>query len=73
MPNKSSVLITGARQIDDFVLVARNPERLDYFSKQILDEMLVAMPRATVRNLWDIVLAPVEQLTDKIGSPFGDW
>jgi hypothetical protein len=55
----------------------RNSEGLDYSSKEIaaenVDEMLVAMPAATARSFWNTASSPVEQLTHKIGSPFGDW
>jgi hypothetical protein len=76
MPNKPSVLITGARRIRDFILVARKQEQLDCLSKEIaceVDEMLVVVSRATATNFWNTARPPVEQLTHNIAGPFGDW
>jgi hypothetical protein len=77
MSNKLSVLINGARRIRDFLLAGRNPERLDYMSKEFavenVDEMLVTMQRGTARSLWNTASPPVEQATHEIACPFGDW
>ena len=66
-----------ARRICDFLLVARNRGRLDYLSREIAsenaDEMLVVVPGATAWNFWNTAGPAVEQLPQKMASPFGDW
>jgi short-subunit dehydrogenase len=66
-----------ARRIWDFLLAARNQERLDYLSREIasenVDEMLVVVLGATARNFWNTAGPAVEQLPQKMASPFGDW
>ena len=61
----------------NFLLVARNQVRLDDLAKEIAsenaDDMLVAVPGATARNFWNTDGQAVEQLPQKIASPFGDW
>ena len=58
-------------------IVARTQQRPADLSKEIaskeIDEMLVDMPSATARNFWIIAGPPLEQLSQKCASPFGDW
>ena len=76
MSNKPSVLINAARRIRDF-LAGRNPERIDYTSKEFavenVDEMLVTVQRRTAGSLWNTASPPVDQPTHEIACPFGDW
>ena len=66
-----------ARRIWDFLLVARNRGPLDCLSREIatenVDEMLVVVPGATAWNFWNTAGPAVEQLPQKMASPFGDW
>jgi hypothetical protein len=66
-----------ARRICDFLRVARNRGRLDDLAKEIasenVDEMLVVVPGATTWNFWNTAGSAVEQLPQKMVSPFGDW
>ena len=65
------------RRASDFLSFTRNRELLHNWSSeyawQNVDEILVDVPGARATNFWNTAELPVEQLPQKIASPFGDW
>jgi hypothetical protein len=61
----------------DFLPVARDRKRLVDLAKEIaskgVDEMLVAIPGRSTANLSNTADVPVQYLSRRVLSPFGDW
>jgi hypothetical protein len=65
------------RRMGDFLPVARIRERLVDLAREIgsanVNEMLMAIPGGSTANPSNAADVPVQNLSPKLLSPFGDW
>ena len=67
--------VRRVRRICGLLQVTRNRERhLPHESVwESADEMLGCVQKTAATNFWNTAGTPIEQIPQKIGSPFGDW